>query len=385
MTREPVRDLQPATVRALYVHVPFCRKRCGYCDFYKELYTASAAEPVLEAVLTELQRGRQRWPLEIETIFVGGGTPTILPGPALARLLAACRSVAPRVAEFTVEANPATVTDETARILAAAGVDRVSLGAQSFAQAELHVLERTHRPEQVGQTLEVCRRAGISRLSVDLIFGIPGQTLESWKSSLDAALALGPEHLSCYGLTYETGTRLTAQREAGTVTPMDPDLEADLYELASEHLGAAGYAQYEISNYARPGAECRHNLVYWRNEPYLGIGPSAAGYVDGLRYRNVADNAAYVKLVQVGEDPHIDSERLPPARAARETAMLALRLCEGLRRAPFAERFGCDPVDFFAPAIEKHAGDGLVEVTPAAVRLTSRGRMLANRVIADFL
>lgn len=374
-------------VPALYVHVPFCRTRCGYCDFYSRVLDPAAVVPLVDALLAELRQAKLQRDLAFDTIFVGGGTPTVLPPSQLERLLQSCRRLIRSAGdvEFTVEANPATVDAETSHVLAAAGVNRVSIGAQSFDADELRVLERTHRPEQVGQTVAMCREHGLRRISLDLIFAIPGQTLSSWLATLRAAIALEPEHLSCYGLTYEAGTRLHAELEAGRVARVDHDLEADMYEATIDTLAAAGYQQYEISNFARPGAECRHNLTYWHNEPYLGIGPSAAGYVDGVRYKNVPDIADYVASIKAGRSPRCEEERLPPERAARETAMLALRLNEGLNRPRFADRFGQDPVAFFAAALAKHVADGLLEVTPTAIRLTRKGLLLANTVIADFV
>jgi oxygen-independent coproporphyrinogen-3 oxidase len=381
----------PPDVQALYVHVPFCRVRCGYCDFFSELYRPAVVEPFLEALSKELAAHTARWKPRLNTIFVGGGTPTMLPAEPLQRLLESCTTAAPNdSAEFTVEANPATIDAQKAAVLAAVGVNRASMGAQSFNPAELSVLERTHRPQQVRETMAICRSAGVRSISLDLIFAIPGQDLDSWLASLDQAIALEPEHISCYGLTYEPGTRLHARLAAGEVTAVDPDLEADMYEAAIDRLAAAGFAQYEISNFARPGQQCRHNLVYWRNEPYIGAGPSAAGYVGGERYKNVADVSEYVRRVVTGADPRAETERLSMEKSAGETTMLALRTTEGLNRARFAERFGQDPVAWFGQrdggrAITQNVAEGLLELTPEAMRLTRRGMLLANKVMADFL
>ena len=377
----------PQPIRALYLHVPLCRRRCGYCDFYSEVLDPPLVTPLIDAMLAELEWARGQCTLDLETVFVGGGTPTVLPPEQLERLLRAAGAPLRRdcQTEFTVEANPATVDALLARLLAAAGVNRISLGAQSFDPAELLTLERIHKTEDVVRTIDVCRTHGIRRISLDLIFGIPRQTLASWERSLRAALALTPEHLSCYALTYEPGTPLQAKLAAGEVERVDHDVEADMYELAIDLLAAAGYEQYEISNFARPGEECRHNLVYWRNEPYLGIGPSAAGYVDGTRYKNVADIRAYCDAVGAGRSPRCEEECLAPEQCARETAMLALRLNRGLDRRAFAERFGSDPAEYFADAVARHGAAGLLEVTGAAIRLTRRGRPLADTVIRDFL
>jgi oxygen-independent coproporphyrinogen-3 oxidase len=371
----------------LYVHVPFCRTLCGYCDFYSRVLDPAAVGPFVDAVLRELAAYAARRPLCCDTIYVGGGTPTVLPAAELAQLLGGLRAVADpaRDVEFTVEANPATIDDRIAGVLAAAGVNRVSLGAQSFAPAELRTLERAHGPEQVGETVARCRRAGLRQISLDLIFGTPGQTLGSWLRSLCAALALAPEHLSCYGLTYEPGTPLAERLAAGQVQRLDEDLEADLFEAALDLLPAAGLAHYEISNFARPGAACRHNLHYWHNEPYLGLGPAAAGFIDEVRYRNVPDLGTYVQAVQHGRSPWSEHERLPPERRARETAMLELRLAEGIDRQRFAARFGPDPAVLFAGPIARHVRDGLLRVDARGIRLTRAGFPMADHVSRDFV
>ncbi len=371
----------------LYVHVPFCRTLCGYCDFYSRVLDPAAVAPFVDGVLRELAGYAARHALRCDTIYVGGGTPTVLPAAELTRLLGGLRSVADSGSdvEFTVEANPATISAEIAGVLAAAGVNRVSLGAQSFAPAELLTLERAHRPAQVGQTVAECRRAGIRQISLDLMFGIPGQTLGSWLRSLCAALALAPEHLSCYALTYEPGTPLAERLDAGQVQRVDEDLEADMFEAALDLLPAAGVAHYEISNFARPGAACRHNLHYWHNEPYLGLGPAAAGFIDEVRYRNVPDLAAYLHAVQHGQSPWNEQEHLPPERRARETAMLELRLAAGIDRPRFADRYGQDPAVLFAEAIARHAASGLLSVDARGIRLTRAGFLLADRVSRDFV
>lgn len=376
----------PFATRALYVHVPFCRRRCGYCDFYSAVADPQDYEPVIASIVRELELVCHSCDLAAETVYVGGGTPTVLPPNLLSQLLQACKDAAgPQVSEFTVEANPETLGPRVARVLAEAGVNRVSLGAQSFDPAELRTLDRAHLPQHVRRAAALCRDFGFKNLSLDLIFAIPGQTLASWQASLATAISLAPDHMSCYALTFEPGTRLYDQWRAGHVQRVDEDLEADMYETAIEFLAAAGYRQYEISNFARPGKECRHNLTYWRNEAYLGVGPSAAGYIDGMRYKNVSDLTAYAAAINAGRLPRQEEEHLEADQRARETAMLALRLTEGLSRRDFARRFGRDPVDFFAQAVRKNFADGLLEVTNAAIRLTRRGLLLADSVIRDFL
>lgn len=373
-------------VAALYVHIPFCRRICGYCDFYHVpmKHNQEAVPRLVSALIAELEQRAAACTFAPRTIFIGGGTPTTLPVEELERLLAACRAFGEPL-EFTVEANPATVDDAVAKTLAAGGVNRVSIGAQSFNRDELQFLDRDHHPDQVAQTLAICRRHGLTNLSLDLIFGVPGQTAERWSQSLSAAVALEPQHLSCYGLTYEPGTVLHDRLRRGAVDRMENTLEADLYEQTIDELAAHGFDQYEISNFARDGAVCEHNLVYWRNEAYLGIGPSAAGYVGGERYKNAPDLAVYVERVEAGELPTLESEQLDPRATAGETVMLELRLRTGLDRQRFTARFGCDPVAMFAATIEKHRAALHLRVERDAVVLTRAGMLVADEVISDFL
>ncbi len=239
---------------------------------------------------------------------------------------------------------------------------------------------RTWRP-----ACETCRAAGLTNISLDLIFGIPSQTLDSWQASLWAAADLQPEHFSAYGLTYHPGTELWLRRETGAVEPVDPDCEADMYELLLDFLPGVGLEQYEISNFARPDRECRHNIRYWLNEPYLGVGPSAAGFVDGVRYTNTTDLSAYISAARDGRPARAEAESLTPDRRLRESAMLALRMTAGINRAAFRARFGSDPAEIFADAIRKHVADGLLVFDEESIRLTRAGLLLANTVMMDFV
>ncbi|MCG3128804.1 MAG: Oxygen-independent coproporphyrinogen-III oxidase-like protein YqeR [Phycisphaerae bacterium] len=380
-----MRKTTPGRARSLYVHVPYCHTICGYCDFYSQVLDRDAVGALVDALLSDLARQRERLAAPLDTVFFGGGTPTVLPVAHLARLLAAVAELVDERTEWTIEANPATVTAENAALLAARGVNRVSVGAQSFDASELRVLERIHRVEQVTETLEVLRRAGLARLNLDLIFGVPGQTLRGWEANLERAVGLGVEHLSCYGLTFERGTPLHEQLTSGQVRRVDPEVEARMYERTIELLDACGLGQYEISNFARPGGACRHNLAYWRNEPVAALGPSAAGFDGVTRYRNIPDTAEYVRAVRAGRSAHVECETLPPDRRARETAMLNLRLREGIQRHDFAARFGVDPAVLFAEAIDRHAPAGLLEVDSERIRLTRRGQLVADGVMGDFV
>ncbi len=371
----------------LYVHIPFCQTKCGYCDFYSVPLGKRATAPLVNAVQRELGRRTAATAYPITTIFVGGGTPTLLPPDQLEALLTSLREITARhpVVEFSVEANPATVDDQKASLLTKSGVNRVSMGAQSFFAQELVVLERLHKPDDIPAAVQLLRRHHIAQVNIDLIFGIPGQTLESWALSLRRAVDLAPDHLSCYGLTYEPGTRLTAQRKRGSITPCDENLEAEMLHLTGESLAAAGFEQYEISNYARPGGRCRHNLGYWRNEPYIGVGPSAAGCIGRQRYKNVTDVGAYVRLIGHRGDAVAESETLDNEMMLTEMVMMQLRLVEGLSRASCRERLGIDPVEFFGAVLAKLEGLGLLAATDTHVALTKAGRLVADAVMTELV
>src|SRR3954451_10733020 len=325
--RLPTKVCEPPWIwpRAAYVHVPLCAHKCGYCDFASLAGSDHLADRYLSALESEIELALDA-PQEVDTVFVGGGTPTRLEPPQLARLMSMIRRWFPLApgGEWTVEANPGTLDAEKVEIMARSGVDRVSLGAQSFQPAVLRVLERNHAVEKVGRAVELIR-PHFARWSLDLIFGAPGSTLEDCRSDLDAALALGPPHLSCYGLVYEKGTSLWKQWQAGQVVAVDEEVERQMYELVIDRLDSAGLAMYEISNYARPGEESRHNLVYWANDAYFGIGLGAARYVRGVRSVNTRDMEAYLRRIEANEAATGPTEILGPHARARETAVLMLR------------------------------------------------------------
>ncbi|GIW74725.1 MAG: putative oxygen-independent coproporphyrinogen III oxidase HemN [Phycisphaerales bacterium] len=321
-----------ARAASLYVHVPFCLHKCHYCDFYSLVDTQDRQEAFTDRLIEELT-ALAPFADRLETVYVGGGTPTLLRADLWRRLLAALHDrmpVAPE-AEFTVECNPETASAELMDVLAAGGVNRISVGAQSFHRRHLETLQRLHNPDNVARALELARRAGIGRQSVDLILAIPGQRLEEWAQDLDCALSLGVEHLSCYALTYEPNTALTARLRLGQVQPVDEDLEADMLELTVRRLRSAGLDRYEVSNFARPGRACRHNLAYWRQQPWLAAGPSASGHLAGWRWKNTPRLDTYLHGFRgAGLAPVVDVEPPDPRRALAERIMTGLRLAEGL-------------------------------------------------------
>ena len=375
----------PISLGGLYIHIPFCETKCGYCDFYSLAVKDRDTSPLVSAVIRELASRVSNAPVSIRTVFCGGGTPTVLPLPPLARLMEAVKGVVARepVIEFTVEANPATVEDVKARLLVDAGVTRVSMGAQSFFPGELATLERIHSPEDIAPSVKTLRRCGVTQINLDLIFGIPGQTGESWGESLRRAIALHPDHIACYGLTYEPGTRLTSMREHGRLAPCNEDLEADLYLYAVDALSDAGFEQYETSNFAKPGCRCEHNLIYWRNQPYIGVGPSAAGCYVGRRYKNIADVNGYVRMIESSGRAERESESISRDMLMLEMLMMQLRLVEGLSLRDFHERIGQDVDVVFGDVLHPLLAQSLLMKTKTHLALTRSGRLVADAVLRE--
>ncbi|WFE29796.1 radical SAM family heme chaperone HemW [Solwaraspora sp. WMMD791] len=375
----------------VYVHVPFCAVRCGYCDFNTytptELGGGVPADTYLDAVLAELDlAGRvlaDRPPRQVDTVFVGGGTPSLLPADDLARLLDAIDAtwgLAPD-AEVTTEANPESVTPASLRALRRAGYTRISLGMQSTAPAVLAVLDRTHAPGRAVAAAQEARAAGFDRVNLDLIYGTPGERAEDFAGSLAAVLAAGADHVSAYALIVEDGTRLAARMRRGELPYPDDDVAADRYVAADETLGGAGFAWYEVSNWASSvDARCRHNLLYWTGGDWWGLGPGAHSHVGGVRWWNVKHPTAYARRLADGQSPGQGRELLTDAERHMEEVMLRLRLADGL---PLARLSAAGRV-----AAGRAAAAGLVDpAAHAAGRavLTRQGRLLADAVVRDLL
>ena len=379
-----------ANVRALYVHVPFCTTKCHYCDFYSLAGHLGEADNYLAALEREIALqtalvGR----CVPETVFIGGGTPTLLDAGRLERLLGIIQAAADLggVREFTIEANPNTFSPDRAAVLARLGVNRISFGAQSFVQSELETLQRDHDPENVPLAVAMARAAGIENINIDLIFGTPGQTLASWEYSLGRALALEPQHLSAYSLIYEPNTAMTARMKRGEFALLDEELELAMFNRVYEMLRAAGLERYEVSNHARPGLECRHNLHYWMGSEYLAWGPAAAAYVGGYRWKNVQSLAHYLEAL-LGPAPVLpltQMERLDPIRHAGELAMLQLRLVAGIEFAAFEARTGVDPRPRLAQVLAKYEGLGLLAVSATRLALTDKAVPVSDAIVADVL
>lgn len=375
--------------RSLYIHIPFCFHKCHYCDFYSLVDTRDRQAPFVDRLIRELT-ALAPWAggLPLKSIFVGGGTPSLLRPDLWQSLLAALHDhfnlsqMGRGPGEFTVEFNPETVTPQLMAIIASGGVNRVSMGAQSFNPTHLKTLERWHDPASIPRALAMAREAGITRQSIDLIFAIPGQTLDDWKQDLDAALALGTTHLSCYNLTYEPHTAMTARLARGEFAPADEDLEVAMYEATLATLRAAGLERYEVSNYAKPGDEARHNLAYWRQDPWLAAGPSASAHIGGHRWKNAPRLDDYLNQDDNGFAPIVDHEPPDPKRALSERIMTGLRLAEGLDCREILAGHAGPRLESIAHAA---AARGHLTLSPGRWTLTDAGFLLADAIAADLM
>jgi oxygen-independent coproporphyrinogen-3 oxidase len=369
---------------AAYVHIPFCAHHCGYCDFAVATGTDESIDAYLDALEAEL--ATLRTPQPVRTLFLGGGTPTH-PEPAqLLRLCGMLRRWLPLEpgGEFSIEANPESLTAQKVDLLAEAGVNRVSLGAQSFHPHLLRSLERAHSAEEIPRAVERVR-GRIAQVSLDLIFAVPGQSLEEWQNDLERALALRPDHLSTYGLTFETGTPLWKRRRRGEIRQVEEGEELEMYQVAIDTLERAGFEHYEISNFARPGCRSRHNQVYWANEAYFGFGMGAARYVRGRREVNTRDLRGYIRKALAGEPTTFQSEELAPEERARETMAVQLRRSDGIDRSTFRMQTGHELDEVAGPALEMLREQGLLADDGRHVRLTRAGKYVADAVIERLL
>ncbi len=382
---------------SLYSHIPFCRTRCAYCDFNTYAGLGHLIDPYVTALLQEIEGIALSAPdpLTAHTLYLGGGTPSLLAPEQLQAIVRACRTHCGLTSESEVslEANPRTLTLDKLLAFRQAGVNRISLGVQSAHEQELRLLGRSHSFPDAAEAFRLARRAGFDNLSVDLIYGLPTQTRRSWRETLDATLAWGPEHLSLYGFTLEPGTPIQRQVEEGRLAEPDPDLAADMYEDARARLDAAGLRQYEISNWAQPGYECRHNRQYWLNRPYLGFGAGAHGAAGDLRYWNVRSVLGYIERMTHGArrdfplSPAAEGhERIDRPLAMAETMILGLRLVQdGVSKADFLARFGCPPEEAFGQAISELLHLGLLWEDAGALRLAERAYLISNQVFLRFL
>jgi oxygen-independent coproporphyrinogen III oxidase len=378
---------------SIYLHIPFCHTRCHYCDFNTYAGILPLREPYVRALLAEIAHAGNMASLpggqlrRTRTIFFGGGTPSLLTVRQVARLLQACRRAfaVDEDAEISLEANPGTLGPGQLEGLRETGVNRLSFGAQSFDADLLKTLGRIHSPEEIIQAVYSARQAGFTSINLDFMFGLPGQTMHHWEETLDQALKLRPEHLSLYSLIIEEGTAFFTWTREGRITPGDEDLCADMYEYAEERLRAEGYENYEISNWSLPGHQCAHNLTYWWNLPYIGMGAGAHSFFAGQRFSDVLDPQEYIRLLKAGQRPVAESEAVTPLQEMTETSFLSLRTTMGIYLPTFEERFGKTFDHFVGERLHPVEEAGLLTREDNWLRLSDRGRLLGNEVFFRLL
>jgi len=365
----------------LYVHVPFCARKCAYCDFNSYASMDELIEPYVRALRWEMEQ-RSREVGQVATIYIGGGTPSHLPQGSLENVLCQVFQVfdVDGDAEITVEANPADLDIRRMRALRNAGVNRVSIGAQSFDDGVLRFLGRRHDANQARRAVEIARAAGFENVSIDLIYAVPGQSPGMWRQTLEEALALCPDHISAYSLTIEPGTPLGDLVQRGLVAPVDNDTEAEMYEIARGMLEAAGYEHYEISNFARAGFSCRHNQTYWQDNDYVGVGAGAHSYLNGVRWWNVKHPEAYVRMVRGGTLPVAGAEHLSRDEQLREALVLALRTRDGVVVEALEQRFGRELWQSHRKKIIGEMENGLLCIRDGRLALVRDAFVIADAV-----
>lgn len=383
---------------SIYLHIPFCSTKCTYCAFNTYTNLEILIPEFVSALIAEINIIAKNNPYTVvESIYFGGGTPTLLSAKQFEQLLSALKKGfrwSDNI-EISTEANPNDLTLPYLKDLYQLGIHRMSVGMQSANQNELILFDRRHDNKTVIHAMQLVREAGFKNINLDLIYGFPHQTLQTWETSLKQAISLNPEHVSLYALTLEEGTSLKSRVEYGSLPMPDDDLTADMYDLATDYLNKAGYEQYEISNWAKQGYACRHNLQYWYNAPYVGLGPGAHGFAGGVRYATILAPQRYIKAMTEGQGgdymfPHtpavIDARKLTKEEEIADTLMMCLRLLnEGVSLSGFKKRFATDLLELHGKTFERFVNYGLLEITPDRVRITQKGRLLSNIIFREII
>ena len=373
----------------LYIHVPFCREKCLYCDFYSALYSETLADSYISVILNELQ-GLNRG---FSSIYIGGGTPSILNPGLLDKLLAGLKKFITPGMEFTIEANPESVDSEKLKLFLDKGVNRISMGVQSFDDKKLKLLGRIHDAKGAMDAIELSKKSGFGNISIDMIFGSSGEDLKAWQLELEKAAGCAARHISCYSLSYEKGTPLFRMREKNRIVALDDDVLAEMYGYTMSYLPSKGFDHYEVSNFSKPGFECAHNLNYWDNLPYIGLGPSAVSYIDGTRSENVRDVEEYIDRYVKGVSLITYSENLSGIRMARETSAVKIRTRQGIDYDWFKNKTGFDFEDTLEKGIlDELSKDALLEYKideltreKRGIMLTEKGFLFSDTVSSAFL
>ncbi|MDW8516127.1 radical SAM family heme chaperone HemW [Priestia flexa] len=375
-------------IEAAYLHIPFCHHICHYCDFNKVFFKNQPVMPYLEKMRDEMKQTVERYPAnDLKTIFVGGGTPTALDEKQLTYFLESIHESFPvhDVKEFTFEANPNELTEEKLRILHAYGVDRLSIGVQTFNEQLLEKIGRVHSNQQAFQAVDEARKIGFRNISLDLMYSLPGQTISDFKETLDIAFSLDVEHISAYSLIIEPKTVFYNLMNKGKLRVPSQEDEAFMYEMLMDEMDKHGYSQYEISNFARSGYESFHNLTYWDNNDYYGIGAGAHSYIDGIRRSNIAPLKKYMQAVTETNHAYLDEISVSKVERMEEEMFLGLRKTNGVNKASFYEKYKVEMNDVFSEPIKEYTNKGLLEQTESSLRLTKKGRFLGNEVFQAFI
>ena len=383
-----MQKLSVMSPRAVYIHIPFCTNKCHYCDFNSVVLQGQPVMEYLQALEREMEHTVQMMPPQtVNSIFVGGGTPTVLTPEQMAYFLRSVRTYFPYQAEnveFSMEANPGTIDEEKLAAMREGGVNRLSFGVQSFDNKLLHDIGRIHDTSDVYRSLEAARKAGFTNMSIDLMFGLPNQTLDQLDHTISAALELDLPHYSIYSLKVEENTLFYKLYQRDELPLPDEDTELEMYRLIMKRLAAAGYEQYEISNFARPGYESRHNITYWRNEPYYGIGAGAHGYAARLRHMNIKGVQPYIRACQTGL-PRAEEHPVSEPEAMEDFMMVGLRMLRGVRNEDFRQQFQVSIEEAFGQTIARLIDQGLLERTEDGCKLSEQGLIYGNDVFGAFL
>ena len=375
-------------IQAAYIHIPFCTHICHYCDFNKVFLHQQPVDAYIDALIIEMERTFERFPtLRLQTVFIGGGTPTSLTAKQLDRLLHAIHRIVPLASnvEFTVEANPDGVSDERLRVLKQWGVNRLSFGVQTFDDELLTRIGRTQTKETAIETIERAHELGFHNINIDLMYGLPTQTIAQLKRTLQMTFSLPIQHVSAYSLIIEPKTVFYNLMKKNTLSLPSQEEEAYMYEIVMEQMEKHGYVQYELSNYAQKGLYSRHNMTYWNNEYYYGFGAGAHSYMNGVRYVNVGPIKKYIQLIEHGKLPYVDTHVVSKEEQMEEHMFLGLRKTEGVNKREFLARYGKTVHEVFSEAIARQKRNGLLEETDEAIVLTHRGKLLGNEVFQSFL
>ncbi|MDD5584543.1 MAG: radical SAM family heme chaperone HemW [Candidatus Omnitrophica bacterium] len=372
--------------QSLYIHIPFCRKKCLYCDFCSVSLNDALAAQYVEVLCRQIRALRGSF----YTAYIGGGTPTVLPIKHLERLLSALKKNVHFASEFTIEANPESLDPEKLKLFLRSGVNRISIGVQSFNDRHLAKLGRIHTGTEARQAVLLSRKAGFKNISLDLIFGLPDQTLAQWENDLKEAVALPVTHISLYSLTYEKGTPLFKKLKNRQIVPLAEDRAVRMYDGALAYLSKNGFIRYEISNFSKKGYSCKHNLNYWENNPYVGLGAGAVSYLNGTRERNISDVKKYIVRVASGKALVVFKEKLSPLQSAQETAAIKIRTARGIDFTWFKKRTGFSFVDIEKDGVAQSLKDRFIEYVKtktkiSGIRLTKKGFLFCDSVSASFL